>query len=48
MLPGFEAVSLTGMGFLEQVRLFRGARIVLEGTAPDSPTCCGRGRAAAR
>lgn len=26
---GFEAVTLTGMGFLEQVRLFRGARFVL-------------------
>lgn len=26
---GFEAVSLSGMGFLDQIRLFRGARIVL-------------------
>ncbi|WP_431857408.1 glycosyltransferase family 61 protein [Azospirillum sp.] len=26
---GFEAVSLSGMGFLEQIRLFRQARIVL-------------------
>lgn len=26
---GFEAVSLTGMGFLDQIRLFRHARIVL-------------------